>query len=82
MKSWEKGSFWYFQALNSPKGLYRIFNEHIQPRFCAEHSNMTLFDEIVAPYWSTDAARVIEAKIEEERGYKARLRKEFGADVG
>jgi hypothetical protein len=35
---------------------------------------MTLFDEIVAPYWSTDTANVIEEKIREEQRYKARLR--------
>jgi hypothetical protein len=28
-KWWEKGSFWYFQALHSPTGLLRVFNGHI-----------------------------------------------------
>ncbi|KAL1971002.1 hypothetical protein VTN77DRAFT_2836 [Rasamsonia byssochlamydoides] len=27
---WDRGSFWYFQAVHSPEGLYRIFNEHTQ----------------------------------------------------
>jgi hypothetical protein len=47
---WKTGSFCYFQALHSPKGLYQIFNEHIQRLFCLEHCKMVLFDEIVAPY--------------------------------
>jgi hypothetical protein len=51
MKScWDTGSFWYFHAVNSPKGLYQLFNEHIQPLFHLEHSEMSMFDEVVALY--------------------------------
>jgi hypothetical protein len=32
-KSWEIGSFWYFHALDSPKGLFNLFRVHIQPLF-------------------------------------------------
>jgi hypothetical protein len=78
---WKTGSFWYFQALQSPKGLYEIFNEHIQRLFCPEHCNMRLFDEIVAPYWSIDAEDVIKGKIKEEQCYKDRLREAFNTDV-
>jgi hypothetical protein len=63
---WKTRSFWYFQALHSTKGLYWIFNEHIQPFFCPEHCNMVLFDEIVAPYWSIDVEDVVKVKIKEE----------------
>ncbi len=76
-KCWETGSFWYFQAVNSPKGLYRIFNEHIQRLFCLEHCSMALFDEIVAPYWSVSAANVIARKIKEEQSYQNRLREAY-----
>jgi hypothetical protein len=27
-KCWGTGSFWYFHAVNSPKGMYTLFNDH------------------------------------------------------
>jgi hypothetical protein len=77
--SWKTGSFWYFQAIHSPKGLYQIFNEHIQRLFYPEHCNMAFFDETVAPYWSIGAKDVIKGKIKEEQYYKDRLREAFAA---
>lgn len=41
---------------------------------------MKIFDEVVAPYWKTDAAYVIEERIKEEERYKDKLRAAF--DVG
>jgi hypothetical protein len=32
-RGWETGNFWYFHALKSPKGLYNLFEQHIQPIF-------------------------------------------------
>lgn len=78
-KCWETGSFWYFQAVESPKGLYRVFNEHIQRLFCPEHCKMRIFDQVVAPYWKAGAADVIERKMKDEEKYKDRLRDVFAA---
>lgn len=36
---WNRGGFWYFQAVHSPKGLPCVFNEHIQFMFCEKHCN-------------------------------------------
>ncbi|KAL1856003.1 hypothetical protein Plec18170_003870 [Paecilomyces lecythidis] len=75
---WNRGSFWYFQAMHSPKGLLRVFNEHIQRRFCEEHCPQRVFDRTVSPYWCIGAEKIIQAKVEEEEAYKDRLRKWFG----
>lgn len=75
---WNRGSFWYFQAMHSPKGLLRVFNEHIQHRFCEEHCTRRVFDRIVSPYWCIGAEKIIRKKVEEEEAYKDRLRKRFG----
>ncbi|PYH92100.1 hypothetical protein BO71DRAFT_411241 [Aspergillus ellipticus CBS 707.79] len=74
---WERGGFWYFQAAHSPKGLLRVFNEHIQGRFCEEHCTQRVFDRTVSPYWCVGADDVIQKKINEEAEYKDRLRKRF-----
>lgn len=76
-KCWERGSFWYFQAMHSPKGLLRVFNEHIQNRFCEERCTQRIFDRTVSPYWCTNAEEFIEKKVEEEAEYKDRLRRRF-----
>lgn len=36
-KGWTVGNFWYFHALESPKGLYNLFLDHIQPRYASSH---------------------------------------------
>jgi hypothetical protein len=76
-KSWDRGSFWYFQAVNSPKGLLRVFNEHIQRMFCEEHCTQRMFDGTVSPYWSVGAEELIQMKVKQEAEYKDRLRKRF-----
>ncbi|KAJ5900366.1 uncharacterized protein N7473_004436 [Penicillium subrubescens] len=76
-KCWDRGSFWYFQAVHSPKGLLRVFNEHIQRIFCEEHCTQRIFDRTVSPYWSVDAGNFIRAKVEEDADYKDRLRTRF-----
>lgn len=65
---WKIGNFWYFQALDSPKGIYNLFLQHIQPRFAASH-NGTVFDRIVAPYWATDVDEVIVTKVKDMEVY-------------
>jgi Phosphotransferase enzyme family len=74
---WESGAFWYFQAVNSPKGLYRIFNHHIQRLFCLEHCRKRVFDQVLAPYWGVGAQEIIEKKIKDEQEYKDRLKEMF-----
>jgi len=75
---WKIGNFWYFHALDSPKGIYNLFLQHIQPGFAASH-NGTVLDRIVAPYWATDADEVIATKVKDMEVYIDQLRKAFGA---
>lgn len=72
---WKVGNFWYFQCLDSPKGIYNLFLQHIQPRFAASHH--AKFDEVVAPYWATDADTVVATKIKDFEVYTDQLRKAF-----
>lgn len=65
---WSTGSFWYFEALHSPKGLCRIFNEHIQRLFCLDHCRMRMFDQIVALYWAIGAAKVERRRSRKRKG--------------
>ncbi|KAF7122765.1 hypothetical protein CNMCM5793_000875 [Aspergillus hiratsukae] len=75
---WDKRSFWYFQAVHSPKGLLHVFREHIQRYYCEEHCRKRVFDETVSPYWCEGAQSSIQQKVEEEMRYKNQLKERFG----
>lgn len=64
---WNKGSFWYFQAVHSPKGLFQVFNEHIQCRFCERHCSQRVFDQTVSPHWYVGADDFIQKKVRKRR---------------
>lgn len=32
-----KGTFWYLPSLDSPKGLYNLFHQHMQPRYAQDY---------------------------------------------
>ena len=67
-ENWNLGSFWFFHALESTKGLYNIFKQHIMPRFSTE----TDFPDI-SQYWSNDTAKIISSKLEERKDYLQQL---------
>lgn len=76
-KCWERGRFWYFQAVHSPKGMMRVFIEHIQRRYCEAHCTQRVFVQTVSPYWCIGAADLIEKKVAEEGEYQNRLKAKF-----
>jgi len=78
---WETGSFWYFQAVKVPKGMYRMFNSNIQPLFNKEHCEESIFDQVFWWYWGVRAQEVIQKKIKDKEDYTMRLNKAFGVAV-
>ncbi|OAQ60154.1 aminoglycoside phosphotransferase [Pochonia chlamydosporia 170] len=75
---WKSGGFWYFHAVSIPKGMYNLFNRHIQPLFNKEHSEISIFDEVFFWYWGEDAAETISAKLKDNEDYLDRVKKAFG----
>lgn len=80
-RGWKIGNFWYFQALKSPKGLFNLFRQHVQPIFEPQRENfMPDFDgfaQIVSPYWASDAQEVVVAKLADKKNYEQELRELF-----
>ena len=74
-RGWKIGNFWYFHALNSPKGLFNLFVQHIQPIF--EPRRDVGFAQTVSPYWAPDARRVLAAKLDDKKNYELQLRQLF-----
>jgi hypothetical protein len=52
-RGWKIGNFWYFHALKSPKGLFNLFRQHVQPIFESRGDNFTPhvdeFAQMVSP---------------------------------
>ena len=59
-KCWESRSYWYFSAVNTPKGLYSLFVQYIQRIFKPDRDHSTMFDELVSKFWDVNAGEVIE----------------------
>jgi hypothetical protein len=78
---WETGSFWYFQAVKVPKGMYRVFNSNIQPLFNKEHCEESIFDQVFWWYWGVTAQDVIKKKIKDKEDYTMQLKQAFGANT-
>lgn len=77
-KGWQIGNFWYFHALKSPKGMFNLFREQIQPIFDEDaKTNMQGFDDIVSWYWVADARETVALKLGHKKTYDEQLRKLF-----
>ncbi|OJD10514.1 hypothetical protein AJ78_08497 [Emergomyces pasteurianus Ep9510] len=72
---WANGSFWFFYALENPKGLFSLFFIHLMPRY-GDSTNPNFYD-VLSPYWNVDATDVVERKLKDKKDYEARLRKAF-----
>jgi hypothetical protein len=73
---WQKGAFWYLNALDSPTALPALFFNHIQPRFTKAP---LASDRELMKYWRPDASKIVNAKIKEEEEYKSRVQQIFAA---
>ncbi|KAJ5925860.1 hypothetical protein N7454_007370 [Penicillium verhagenii] len=76
-KGFRTGNFWYFWALDSPKGLYNLFEQHINPLFTSTHDVSPDFPRVVSNYWSTDAEEVITSKLRDKKDYETTLCRRF-----
>jgi hypothetical protein len=74
---WQRGSFWYFHAVWVPKGMYNLFNRHIQPLFNQEHPDLKVFDEVFYWYWGFGAQDLIDKKLRDKEDYVSRVREAF-----
>ncbi|PYH74510.1 uncharacterized protein BO88DRAFT_439965 [Aspergillus vadensis CBS 113365] len=72
-KGWGIGNFWYFHALETPKGLYNIFSG----------SHTTKFERTISPYWAPDVQEFLDGKMNDKEVYEGHLRDAFaGAEEG
>lgn len=80
-KGLKTGNFWYFHALKSPKGLYNLFWQHLQPMFEPQgeglKTDIDRFSEVVSPYWAPGTRDIVAAKLDDKKKYEEELRQLF-----
>lgn len=81
-RGWEVGKFWFFSALDCPKGLYGVYIFHIQRRFAKYKDSGIEFDRTISAYWSNDVTDFILGKLKDREEYSNQLRKRFAAENG
>lgn len=74
---WQVGKFWYFHALDSPKGLFNLFGQHIHPIFTASQQVGLEFSRVVSDFWAPNVEQVIAAKLRDKEEYEKSLRQRF-----
>ncbi|KAI1973220.1 hypothetical protein LOZ53_005026 [Ophidiomyces ophidiicola] len=78
--NWTSGAFWYFHALNSLKGCFNLFQQHIQPRF-NQDVNYDGFSQEVFCYWAPNAKQVIATKLDDKTRYEQGLQQLFDEQI-
>ncbi|KAJ5515609.1 hypothetical protein N7527_007169 [Penicillium freii] len=67
---WQIGNFWYFHALDSPKGLFNLFSQHICPLFGPSSQSKDDFARVVSNFWAPDVGKVLAAKLRDKEEYE------------
>ena len=76
-RAWQTGGFWYFQSLDSPRGLFNLFHQHIHPIFVSAHRVSSEFSRIISDYWAVDTETIISTKLQDKEEYEKVLRQRF-----
>ncbi|KAL9101741.1 MAG: hypothetical protein Q9163_003039 [Psora crenata] len=79
---WDNRGFFFFHALESPRGFLNIFRQHIQPLFAPSHVTSTTPNEYISPYWTINADEFVARKMKDKENYEAQLPAMFQASMG
>jgi hypothetical protein len=74
-QAWTTGTYWYFLALSTPTGLFRLFYERIQPLLSKHRSDEV--GEVLPFYWERDVGKFVVAKLADKTNYDTELHKAF-----
>ncbi|RDW81395.1 uncharacterized protein DSM5745_04952 [Aspergillus mulundensis] len=77
-RTWKNRMFWYHLALETPTGLWTIFDREIQPPLIKgsgkEHG---YFGPIMTYYWTRNTLSILHGKMKDKEAYDTQLQHEF-----
>lgn len=76
-QGWDNGTFWFSLALHSPTALFKVFYDYIQPKFSKADSGDPDFWVVTAPYWTFNALKFIDQKVNDKKQCDIALQEEF-----
>ncbi|KAF1958579.1 hypothetical protein CC80DRAFT_557943 [Byssothecium circinans] len=79
-KGWQKGTYWYFQCLESVNAMYTLFPIHIRSRHRGEQITKAT-GQAMSKYWSQDAGKTLIEKVAQKKHYDTDLRTVFVHDA-
>ncbi|KAG6026763.1 hypothetical protein E4U41_001176 [Claviceps citrina] len=78
-ETWKRGSFWYYEAVNNPKGMKNLFDKHMRPLYFKNPAGQahpySIFVDVFCCCWGIDAKDLIDKKVQDQQEYEADLRK-------
>lgn len=63
--------------MDSPKGLFNLFSQHIYPLFAPSSQSKDDFARVVSDFWAPDVEKVLAAKLRDKEEYEKTLRQRF-----
>lgn len=74
-QAWTTGTFWYTLALSSPRGLFTLFYQHIQPLLSGGYTEE--FGDVMPFYWVKDVGAFVARKLFDKKKYDTDLQLAF-----
>jgi hypothetical protein len=75
-ETWESGGVWFWHSITSVNAISLLFKQHILPRFLSKRL-MLREEEMLSSFWSEDASKVVQRKVEEHQKYKVEVENLF-----
>jgi hypothetical protein len=63
--------------LDSPKGLFNLFSQHIYPLFATSSQSKDDFARVIPDFWAPDVEKVLAAKLRDKEEYEKSLYRRF-----
>ncbi|KAL4891609.1 hypothetical protein BDV59DRAFT_194291 [Aspergillus ambiguus] len=77
-RAWDQRHYWYLNALETPKSLFNIFEDHLQP-FYEEPPEKNLH-AAVSPFWVSEMRSFIGSRLNDLAQYVQEVRDIFNSD--
>ncbi|KAL2068344.1 hypothetical protein VTL71DRAFT_16442 [Oculimacula yallundae] len=75
-ESWESGGVWFWHGITSQNAMTTLFKQHIRPRFLSKGLKASE-EEMLSSFWSEDAGKMVQRKVEDHENYKAEVESLF-----
>ena len=66
----ENGHYWYLSALQTPKGLFNLFEQHLEPRYDRSSDPKESIQAAISRFWMPGMNELLDTKRKEYTEYQ------------